>query len=58
MTLAIFARNFICNTQVNIIWDCPLMMSDIRVGRGSKIAPEIGRYRVGQGNVCFKKKLD
>ena len=28
----------------------PLMTSDIRVGRGwSKIAPQIGRYRVGQG---------
>ena len=27
----------------------PLMTSDFRVGRGSKIAPKIGRYRVGQG---------
>ena len=27
----------------------PLMTSDIRVGRGSKIAAKIGRYRVGQG---------
>ena len=25
------------------------MTSDIRVGRGSKIAPKMGRYRVGQG---------
>ena len=25
------------------------MTSDIRVGRGSKIAPKIRRYRVGQG---------
>ena len=27
----------------------PLMMSNIRVGRGSKIAPKMGHYRVGQG---------
>ena len=27
----------------------PLMTSDIRVGRGSKIAPKMGRYREGQG---------
>ena len=26
-----------------------LMTSHIRVGRGSKIAPKKGRYRVGQG---------
>ena len=26
-----------------------LMTSDIRVGKGSKIATKIGRYRVGQG---------
>ena len=25
------------------------MSSDIRVGRGSNIAPKIGRYREGQG---------
>ena len=27
----------------------PLLTSDIRVGRGSKIAPKIERYRVGDG---------
>ena len=26
-----------------------LMTSDIRVGRGPKIVPNMGRYRVGQG---------
>ena len=28
------------------LWERPLVTSDIRVGRGSKIAPRIGRYRV------------
>ena len=31
------------------IWERLVMTSDIRVGRGSKIAPKVGRYRVGQG---------
>ena len=35
-----------CNGMVE---ERPEMTSDIRVGRGSKIAPQIGRYRVGQG---------
>ena len=30
--------------------ESPLMTSDIRVGRGSKIAPKMGRYRLGQGS--------
>ena len=33
----------------NIAGKLPLMTSDIRVCRGSKIVPKIGRYRVGQG---------
>ena len=28
----------------------PLMTADIKVGGGSKRAPKIGRYRVGQGS--------
>ena len=32
------------------------MTSDIRVGRGSKIAPKKGRYRVGQGRSKMTKK--
>ena len=34
---------------INLVRERPLMTSNIRVGRGSKIAPEIERYRVGQG---------
>ena len=30
-------------------WDCQLMTSDIKVGRGVQVAPQIGRHRVGQG---------
>ena len=33
----------------NIARKHPLMTSDVKVGRGSKIVPKIGRYRVGQG---------
>ena len=33
----------------------PLMTSDIRVGRGSKIAPKMGRYRVGKGRQVGQK---
>ena len=29
----------------------PLMTSDFKVGRESKIAPKMGRYRVGQGGL-------
>ena len=35
--------------EVTILRERPLMTSDIRVGRGSKIAPKKGRYRAGQG---------
>ena len=31
------------------LWESPLMTSDIRVGRGAKIAPKIRHYKVGQG---------
>ena len=37
------------NCGGNTVRERPLMTSDIRVGRGSKIAPKMGRYRVGQG---------
>ena len=29
--------------------ECPIMTSDNRVGRGSKIPPKMGHYKVGQG---------
>ena len=40
------------------IWEVPLMTSNIKVGRGvqDKIAPKIGRYRVGQGRSKMAKK--
>ena len=38
-----------------ILRERPLMTSDIRVGRGSKIAQKIGRYRVGQGRYVGQK---
>ena len=49
----------LCNSsQLNIAsWKRPLMTSDIRVGRGSKIAPKIGRYRVGQGRYLGRSKM-
>ena len=43
---------FLCRavgTWRRALGERPLMTADIRVGRGSKIAPKIGRYRVGQG---------
>ena len=40
---------FLYNYKYNSVRERPLMTSDIRVGRGSKIAHKIGRYRVGQG---------
>jgi hypothetical protein len=33
------------------------MTSQIRVGRGSKIAPKKGRYRVGQGRYIGRSKM-
>ena len=35
--------------QCIFVGERSLMTSHIRVGRGSKIAPKKGRYRVGQG---------
>ena len=49
------------DVHTNNIWERPLMTSDIRVtGQvgGSKIAPKIGRYRVGQGRQVGQKWPD
>ena len=37
------------NVMLILLRERPLMTSNIRVGRGSTIAPKVGRYRVGQG---------
>ena len=50
VNVGIFFVQFDCVIlKYNLFREHPLMTSDIRVGRGSKIAPKIGRYRVGQG---------
>ena len=59
---AVLQISFLEKTQnmsihtASLLWERPLMTSNIRVGRGSKIAPKIGRYRVGQGRSKMAKK--
>ena len=53
--LTAYKDDFVSNTDEECVyfkislalWERPLVTSDIRVGRGSKIASKIGRYRVG-----------
>ena len=35
--------------KINLLWERPLMTSDLRVGRGVQNDPKIGRFRVEEG---------